>query len=142
MSRALWLLLYTFIIINGDFIMKNRKLRGDDEWHLIRGHGSEGIAYKLERNEYDKDYSEGISQWGHIEITTFTDTTGLFDTPDPDGHVLVTERYIELEDLSSQGKPGSDILREALEYIAIWGGKESFVKSRAAGFNFINDKFL
>lgn len=134
MSRALWFLLYTFII-NGEFIMEIRRLHGDDTWHLIRGPGSEGIAYKLERNKYDKDYPEGILQWGHIEIVSFTDTSGLFDEPDPNGHVLVTERYIELEDLPSQGKPGSDILREALEHIAVWGGEESFVKSRAAGFN-------
>lgn len=115
--------------------MKNRRLRGDNDWHLIRGPGSEGIAYKLERNEYDKDYSEGVSQWGHIEIASITNTSGLLDEPNPDGHILVTKRYIELEDLPSQGFQGSDIIKEALNYIAIWGGEESFVKSRAAGFN-------
>ena len=117
--------------------MKIRRLRGDNTWHLIRGPGSEGIAYKLERNDYDKDYPEDISQSGYIEIASFTDTSGLFDEPDPDGHVLVTQRYIELSELPSRGKPGSDILRESLEYVATWGGEESFVKSRAAGWNSI-----
>lgn len=114
--------------------MKIRRLRGDDTWHLIKGPGSEGIGYKLKRNEYDKEYPEGVFEWGYIEIASFTDTSGLLDEPDPDGHVLVTQRYIELKDLASQGAPGSDILREALEYVAVWGGEESFVKSRAAGW--------
>ena len=40
--------------------MKNRRLRGDNKWHLIRGPGSEGIAYKLDRNEYCEGEPDGV----------------------------------------------------------------------------------
>lgn len=115
--------------------MKIRRLRGDNQWHLIRGPGSEGIAYKLERNEYDKDYPDGVDVWGTIEIAQIIDTTGCLDTPDPDGHILVTQKYIELNELPGKGFKGTDILREALEDIANWGGEESFAKSRAEAWN-------
>lgn len=115
--------------------MKIRQLRGDNQWHLIKGRGSEGIAYKLERNQYDKDYPDGVDSWGTIEIANITDTTGLFDVPDPDGDIFVTQTFIELENLPGKGKPKTDILREALDYLAEFGGNESFAKSRKEAWN-------
>lgn len=115
--------------------MKNRRLRGDNKWHLIRGPGSEGIAYKLDRNEYCEGEPDGVIVWGEIEIATMTDTTGLIDTPDPDGHILITERYMGLEELPGKGKPKTDILKEALDHLAYWGGEESFAKSRNEAWN-------
>lgn len=112
--------------------MSGRRLRGDNQWHLIRGPGSEGIAYNFTRNEYDPDCKEW--DYGSIEIATMTDTTGLLDEPPSDGNVLVTERSIELEELPNKGMPGSDIMKEALDYLAYWGGKEWFAKSRAAAW--------
>jgi len=114
--------------------MGNRRLRGDGEWHLIRGPYREGIAYKLERNKHDKDEPDGLV-WGNIEVATITDTSGLIDIPDPDGDVLVTQVYIELNELPGKGMPGTDILGEALNFLAEWGGEESFAKSRTEAWN-------
>ena len=115
--------------------MTGRRLRGDGQWHLIRGPGREGIAYKFEKNWYDEDEPDEVDVWGNIEIATMTDTKGLIDVPDPDGDVLVTQAYIELRELPGKGKPKTDILGEALEFLAEWGGKESFAKSRAEAWN-------
>ena len=115
--------------------MKIRQLRGDYQWHLIRGPGSDGIAYKLERNKYDKDYPDEVESWGTIEIADITDTTGVLDEPDPDGHILITQNTIELKDLPGKGYPGTDILREALEDITNWGGNEWFAKSRTEAWD-------
>ena len=112
--------------------MSGRKLRGDGDWHLIRGRGSEGIAYNLTRNEYDPDCKEW--DYGIIKIATITDTAGLLDEPPSVGNILVTECTIELEDLPGKGKSGTDIMKEALDYLAYWGGKEWFTKSRAAAW--------